>query len=53
MRMLSAARRGAAGRRRSGTYVSFAVPDRPELTALIVDAADRAVSLWAAHRGPG
>ena len=36
-----------------GTYVSFAVPDRPELTALIVDAADRAGSLWAAHRGPG
>jgi len=36
-----------------GTYVSFAVPDRPELTALIVDAADRAGSLWSAHRGPG
>ena len=35
-----------------GTYVSFAVPDRPELTALVVDAADRAGSLWAAHRGP-
>jgi hypothetical protein len=34
-----------------GTYVSFIVPDRPELTALIVDAADRASSLWAAHRG--
>jgi len=34
-----------------GTYVSFAVPDRPELTALITAAADRAGSLWAAHRG--
>ena len=36
-----------------GTYVSFAIPDRPELTTLIVDAADRAGSLWAAHRGAG
>jgi hypothetical protein len=36
-----------------GTYVSFRVPDRPELTALITDAADRASSLWAAHRGIG
>lgn len=36
-----------------GTYVSFAVPDRPELTALILDAADRAGSLWATHRGVG
>jgi hypothetical protein len=34
-----------------GTYVSFAVPDRPELTALITDAASRAGSLWAGHRG--
>ena len=34
-----------------GTYVSFAVPDRPELAALITDAATRASSLWAAHRG--
>ena len=34
-----------------GTYVSFTVPDWPELAALIVDAADRASSLWAAHRG--
>ncbi|MGW1623007.1 hypothetical protein, partial [Streptomyces sp. NPDC002172] len=25
-----------------GTYVSFPVPDRPELAALIADAADRA-----------
>ena len=36
-----------------GTYVSFAVPDRPELTALITDAASRASSLWATHRGIG
>src|SRR5215204_4722729 len=34
-----------------GTYVSFPVPDRPELTTLITEAADRASSLWAAHRG--
>jgi hypothetical protein len=34
-----------------GTYVPFAVPERPELTALINDAASRASSLWAAHRG--
>lgn len=36
-----------------GTYISFAVPDRPELTALILGAADQAGSLWAAHRGVG
>ena len=36
-----------------GTYVPFPVPDKPELTALITDAADRAGSLWAAHRGLG
>ena len=36
-----------------GTYVSFPVPDRPELTALITDAAGRAGALWAAHRGLG
>ena len=35
-----------------GTYVSFPVPDSPELTTLIADAATRAGSLWAAHRGP-
>jgi hypothetical protein len=29
------------------------VPGRPELTALIVDAATRAGSLWAAYRGLG
>lgn len=34
-----------------GGYVSFRVPDRPELTALISDAATRAGELWSAHRG--
>ena len=34
-----------------GTYVSFPVPDRPELATLIVRAASRASALWAAHRG--
>lgn len=36
-----------------GAYTSFAVPDRPELAALVAAAADRAGSLWAAHRGLG
>lgn len=36
-----------------GTYVSFSVPDRPELAALIAEAASRAGALWAAHRGLG
>ena len=36
-----------------GTYVSFRVPDRPELAALIADAASRAGALWSAHRGVG
>jgi hypothetical protein len=36
-----------------GTYVSFPVPDRPELAALIADAASRAGELWSAHRGLG
>ncbi|WP_329235767.1 hypothetical protein OHB07_32695 [Streptomyces sp. NBC_00111] len=36
-----------------GAYVSFPVPDRPELAALIGTAADRAGTLWAAHRGLG
>jgi hypothetical protein len=36
-----------------GAYVSFPVPDRPELAALISDAAGRAAELWAAHRGLG
>jgi hypothetical protein len=40
--------RPAAGR---GAYVPFAVPENPTLTALIADAATRAGSLWAAHRG--
>ena len=34
-----------------GTYVSFPVPDRPELATLITEAASRAAALWAAHRG--
>ena len=41
--------RPAAGGR--GAYVSFAVPDNPALAALITEAATRAGSLWAAHRG--
>ncbi|MFE1755420.1 hypothetical protein [Streptomyces anandii] len=36
-----------------GAYVSFPVPDRPELSALVAKAADRAGALWAAHRGLG
>ncbi len=36
-----------------GTYVSFPVPDRPELAALLSEAAARAGELWTAHRGPG
>ncbi|WP_078852271.1 hypothetical protein [Streptomyces sp. NRRL B-3229] len=36
-----------------GAYVSFPVPDKPELTALVSEAASRAGALWAAHRGPG
>jgi hypothetical protein len=34
-----------------GTYVSFPVPHRPELAALVTEAASRASALWAAHRG--
>jgi hypothetical protein len=34
-----------------GTYVSFPVPNRPELVALVDKAASRAGALWAAHRG--
>src|SRR3954447_25216959 len=34
-----------------GTYVSFPVPDRPELVSLVNDAARRAGAMWAAHRG--
>ncbi|MFE1349503.1 hypothetical protein [Streptomyces sp. NPDC058757] len=36
-----------------GGYVSFPVPEGPELAALISRAADRAGELWAAHRGLG
>jgi len=34
-----------------GAYVSFPVPETPELAALIRSAASRAATLWAAHRG--
>ena len=34
-----------------GTYVSFPVPHREELAALVSEAAGRAAELWAAHRG--
>lgn len=34
-----------------GTYVSFPVPPREELAALVSQAASRAAELWAAHRG--
>jgi hypothetical protein len=34
-----------------GNYVSFAVPDKPELAALILAAADRASARWAGHAG--
>ncbi|MEW2305528.1 hypothetical protein AB0958_37180 [Streptomyces sp. NPDC006655] len=36
-----------------GAYVSFPVPDRPELANLVTEAAGRAGQLWAAHRGLG
>lgn len=36
---------------RGNTYAAFQVPDRPELTALISAAADRAATRWSAHRG--
>jgi hypothetical protein len=36
-----------------GAYVSFRVPDRPELAALVADAAGRAGELWSGHRGLG
>lgn len=41
--------RPASGGR--GAYVSFAVPENPALTSLVADAAIRAASLWATHRG--
>lgn len=34
-----------------GAYVSFRVPERPELESLVSEAANRAGALWAAHRG--
>ncbi len=34
-----------------GTYVSFPVPNKPELAALITESASRAGALWTAHRG--
>jgi len=43
--------RPAAGGR--GAYVSFRVPDRPELAALIEAAADEAAGRWARHGGVG
>jgi len=36
-----------------GAYVSFPVPDRPELRALVDAAAGRAAELWAASTGLG
>lgn len=36
-----------------GAYVSFPVPDLPELASLVASAALRAGSLWADHRGLG
>jgi len=36
-----------------GAYVSFTVPDRPELAALIEAAAGRAAGLWAGNSGLG
>ena len=32
-----------------GAYVSFGVPDRPELAALVSAAADEAARRWASH----
>jgi hypothetical protein len=36
-----------------GAYVSFAMPDRSELRALVDAAANRAAELWAANTGLG
>jgi hypothetical protein len=46
---VKAYRRPTSGGR--SNYVPFPVPDDPELVSLIGDAAKRAGSLWAAHRG--
>ena len=35
-----------------GNSVSFRVPDRPELSALVAEAANRAGTLWSSHVGP-
>ena len=34
-------------------YVPFPVPETPELTALLTEAAARAAAMWAANRGLG
>lgn len=34
-----------------GNYVSFPVPDRPELIELVARAASRAGAMWTVHRG--
>jgi len=34
-----------------GTYVSFPMPNSPELAELVAEAASRASVMWAAHRG--
>lgn len=34
-----------------GAYVSFRMPERPELIALVETAATRAAALWGSHRG--
>lgn len=36
-----------------GAYVSFAMPDRPELRALVDAAANRAAELWRGNTGLG
>ncbi|WP_374968867.1 hypothetical protein [Terrabacter sp. BE26] len=36
-----------------GAYVSFSVPELPELVALVEAAAARAATMWGAHRGLG
>ncbi len=36
-----------------GAYVSFAMPDRPELRALVDAAANRAADLWRSNTGLG
>ncbi|MFY1623807.1 hypothetical protein ACN261_32250 [Micromonospora sp. WMMD723] len=36
-----------------GTYVSFPMSNKPELAALVAEAANQASALWAGHRGLG